>query len=77
MWNFQPLEAVYCGSETQFQVDENLTYSERTRELGPDPSCELLQQRVSAGTGQKSNVYSVRLNISSSVFMGADILFPD
>ena len=25
----------------------------------------------------KSNVYSVRLNISSSVFMGADILFPD
>ena len=37
--------------------------SERTRELEPSSQSELLQQRVSAKKGQKSNVYSVRLNI--------------
>ena len=45
----------------------------------PARGSELLQQRASAGRGQKSNFHSVRSNILSSVFMamGADILFPD
>ena len=38
---------------------------------------ELLQQRASARGGQKSDFYSVGLNMSWSVFMGADILYPD
>ena len=55
-----------------------INYSGRTRERRAlARTSELLQQRVSARKGQKSKVYSVRLNILSSVFMGADILFPD
>ena len=56
--------------------------SERTRELGPEGPQLAGASSYSNGCQQgkakaKSNVYSVRLNISSSVFMGADILFPD
>ena len=44
--------------------------------LGPQLAGALTATGVSKER-PKSNVYSVRLNISSSVFMGADILFPD
>ena len=47
---------------------------------GPKGPSSLERALTATGVSKerpKSNVYSVRLNISSSVFMGADILFPD
>ena len=67
-------------TDNRSEVMVQIFNSERTRELGPKgPSS---RERALTATGvskerPQSNVYSVRLNISSSVFMGADILFPD